>query len=69
MIQPLRFIFKAGGTIRDEQVQVDLVEKFETEHSRSFPLMKEFYRSRISDQRDEFFVKSLEMEQADVSGI
>ncbi len=69
MILPLRLIFKAGGNIRDDQVQIGLVEELENEHSRHFPLIREFYQERIRDQRNTFFVKSLELEPADVESV
>jgi CHAD domain-containing protein len=61
-ILPLRKMFKAGGTIRDDQVQIGLVEKIENEFSRSFPLIKKFYQKRIKDQRDTFFKTSVEFD-------
>ena len=63
MIQPFRLMFKAGGTIRDEQVQIGLVENFEKEHSVFSP-DERILQARIRDQRDEFFVKSLDMEHS-----
>lgn len=62
MIQPLRLMFKAGGTIRDDQVQIGLVENIEKEFGHSFPLIKAFYYKRIEDQRDSFFLKSIDFD-------
>jgi CHAD domain-containing protein len=62
MIQPLRLMFKAGGTIRDDQVQIGLVEDIESKFGHSFPLIKEFYFKRIEDQRDAFFLKSIDFD-------
>ncbi len=62
MIRPLRLMFKAGGTIRDDQVQIGLVENIEKEYSQSFPLIKSFYYKRIEDQRNNFFLKSIDFE-------
>ena len=62
LILPLREMFKAGGTIRDDQVQIGLVEKIETGYNRSFPLIKKYYRKRISDQRDTFFKTSVDFD-------
>ena len=67
MIIPLRLMFKAGGTIRDDQVQIALIEEIEQKYTRSFPLIKEFYRQKIKIQRDSFFVKSFEMEPGDTN--
>ena len=66
MISPLRLMFKAGGTMRDDQVQIGLGEDFEKQHTMPFPLVKEFYYQRIKDQRDEFYVKSFDIEPADI---
>jgi len=62
IIQPLREMFKAGGTIRDDQVQVGLLEKTENEFGQKFPLTKAFYLQRISDQRDSFFKQSVDFD-------
>ena len=62
MIQPLRFMFKAGGTIRDDQVQIGLVERIEVEFKKSFPLIKGYYEKRIEDQRNSFFLKSVDFD-------
>jgi CHAD domain-containing protein len=62
IIQPLREMFKAGGTIRDDQVQIGLVEKIESEYGQSFPLIKAFYLERIKDQRDTFFKISVDFD-------
>jgi CHAD domain-containing protein len=62
MIQPLREMFKAGGTIRDDQVQIGLVENVEREFGQSFPLIKVYYQKRINDQRDSFFKKSVDFD-------
>jgi CHAD domain-containing protein len=62
MIQPMRFMFKAGGTIRDDQVQIGLVEKIEEEFGKSFPLIKDFYEKRIENQRNSFFMKSVDFD-------
>ena len=37
LINPLRMMFKAGGTIRDDQVQIELDEGLETEKNFAFP--------------------------------
>jgi len=62
IIQPLRLMFKAGGTIRDDQVQIGLVENIEKEFGHSFPLIKAYYIKRIEDQRDSFFLKSIDFD-------
>jgi len=62
MINPLRFMFKAGGTIRDDQVQIGLVENLEKEYGLSFPLIKEYYIKRIENQRNSFFNKSVDFD-------
>lgn len=62
IIQPLREMFKAGGTIRDDQVQIGLVENIEKDYNRSFPLIKKFYHKRIKDQRDNFFKTSVDFD-------
>jgi CHAD domain-containing protein len=62
MIQPLRLMFKAGGTIRDDQVQIGLVENIEKEFGHAFPLIKAYYFKRIEDQRDSFFLKSIDFD-------
>jgi CHAD domain-containing protein len=62
IIQPLREMFKAGGTIRDDQVQIGLVEQAENEYGIKFPLMKAFYQKRIDDQRNAFFQKSVDFD-------
>lgn len=62
MIQPLRLMFKAGGTIRDDQVQIGLVENIELKSGHNFPLIKAFYFERIENQRDSFFLKSIDFE-------
>lgn len=69
MILPLRLMFKAGGTIRDDQVQIGLVEEIEKKYSRPFPLIREFYLQKIKIQRDSFFVQSFEMEPSDIDRI
>jgi CHAD domain-containing protein len=60
MIQPIRLMFKAGGTIRDDQVQIGLVEKLEKEYGASFPLIKDYYKKRIEDQRNFFFAAQVD---------
>jgi CHAD domain-containing protein len=62
MIQPLRLMFKAGGTIRDDQVQIGLVENIEKEFGHAFPLIKAYYYKRIEDQRNSFFLKSIDFD-------
>ena len=62
LIQPLRDMFKAGGTIRDDQVQIILVENIEKEFGTAFPLIKAFYQKRIEDQRNAFFLKSVDFD-------
>jgi CHAD domain-containing protein len=69
MIVPLRLMFKAGGTIRDDQVQIGLVESIEEKYTQQFKLIKEFYRQKIKIQRDGFFVRSFEMEPGDINQI
>jgi CHAD domain-containing protein len=63
MIEPLRDMFKAGGTIRDDQVQIGLVENIEKEFRQSFPLIKTYYYNRIEAQRDSFFMKSIDFDR------
>jgi CHAD domain-containing protein len=62
IIQPLRVMFKAGGTMRDDQVQIGLVENIEKEYGLTFPLIKGYYKKRITDQRDAFFKISVDFE-------
>jgi CHAD domain-containing protein len=62
IIQPLREMFKAGGTIRDDQVQIGLVEKIEAEYNQSFPLIKDFFKKRITEQKDTFFKISVDFD-------
>jgi CHAD domain-containing protein len=62
IIHPLRLMFKAGGTIRDDQVQIGLMEDVEHEYGLNFPLIKNYYQKRIADQRDSFFKKSVDFE-------
>lgn len=69
MILPLRFMFKAGGTIRDDQVQIGLVENIEKEFGHAFPLIKAFYYKRIENQRDSFFLKSIDFEYESIDAI
>jgi CHAD domain-containing protein len=66
MIQPLRLMFKAGGTIRDDQVQIELVEKIENEFGHFFPLIKAYYYKRIEDQRDSFFMQSIDFDHESI---
>lgn len=69
LILPLRLMFKAGGTIRDDQVQIGLVETAENEYQRPFPFIKAFYEKRIDDQRDAFFRKSVDFDDPVVDNI
>lgn len=69
MIQPLRLMFKAGGTIRDDHVQIGLVEKIENESGNAFPLIKAFYYKRIENQRDAFFLRSIDFEYDSIISI
>jgi CHAD domain-containing protein len=62
IIQPLRKMFKAGGTIRDDQVQIGLVENVEKEFALCFPLIKDFYQKRIDNQRNAFFLTSIDFD-------
>ncbi|NTV84810.1 MAG: CHAD domain-containing protein [Bacteroidales bacterium] len=62
IIQPLREMFKAGGTIRDDQVQIGLVENVEIDYEKAFPLIKAFYQKRIDEQRKSFFLKSVDFD-------
>jgi len=69
MLQPLRLMFKAGGTIRDDQVQIGLVENIEKEFGHAFPLIKAFYFKRIENQRNSFFLKSIDFEYESIDSI
>ena len=69
MIQPLRIMFKAGGTIRDDQVQLGLVEGLEKESGLAFPLIKDHYIKRIGDQRSSFFLESEDFDYSTVDKI
>jgi CHAD domain-containing protein len=69
LIQPLRDMFKAGGTIRDDQVQIDLVEGIEKQFDLHFPLIKDFYRKRIEAQRNAFFNKSVDFDYGSIDEI
>lgn len=59
---PLRIMFKAGGTIRDDQVQIGLVANLEEEYGCSFPLIKGYYQKRIDDQKNAFFLKTIDFD-------
>ena len=69
MIQPLREMFKAGGTIRDDQVQIGLVENIEKEFGHAFPLIKSYFYKRIENQRNSFFLKSIDFEFESINSI
>ena len=69
MIQPLRLMFKAGGTIRDDQVQIGLVENIEKEFGHAFPLIKSYFYKRIENQRNSFFLKSIDFEFESINSI
>ncbi len=69
IIFPLREMFKAGGPIRDDQVQTELVEQLERDSGRKFPLIKAFYRKRIDNQRDKFFVRSVDFDYPSIGRI
>jgi CHAD domain-containing protein len=69
LILPLRLMFKAGGTIRDDQVQIGLVEVLEIENGLSFPLIKDFYKKKIEDQRTSFFLKSVDFDYHSIGEI
>ena len=62
LMQPMREMFKAGGTIRDDQVQIGLVENIEKEYGQYFPLIKAFYQNRINNQRNTFFKASVDFD-------
>ncbi len=62
LIAPLRMMFKAGGTIRDHQVQLVLVEELEENSGKLFPLIREYYRIKIENQRNRFFNESVDFE-------
>jgi CHAD domain-containing protein len=62
MIQPMRDMFKAGGTIRDDQVQIGLVENIEKEFGHPFPLIKSYYIKKIENQRNFFFIQSVDFD-------
>jgi len=66
LILPLREMFKAGGTIRDDQVQIGLVENVEKKYEQAFPLIKAFYQKRIDEQRKFFFLKSVDFDFNDL---
>lgn len=68
-ILPLRLMFKAGGTIRDDQVQRDLVEKIEKENNRYYPLIKEYYRRRIEERKNSFYLKTFDFDQDSITRI
>jgi CHAD domain-containing protein len=69
LIVPLRLMFKAGGTIRDDQVQIGLVENIEKEYGTSFPLIKAYYQKRIEDQKNRFFLKTIDFEHDSIDHI
>ena len=62
MIRPLRLMFKAGGPIRDDQVQIGLIENVEKQYQHPFPLIQAFYRKRIENQYDAFFLTSVDFD-------
>lgn len=63
LLQPLREIFKAGGPVRDDQVQLDLVEYLEKNHPAEFPLIKDHYHRRIQHSIEEFRTRSMYLER------
>ena len=69
LIVPLRLMFKAGGTIRDDQVQLGMLEELENEYGQKFPLIREYYLQKMKDQKSAFFVKSFDLETADLNQI
>jgi CHAD domain-containing protein len=58
LLDPLREMFKAGGTIRDEQVQLELIKNIETSNKISFPLTRDLYQRKIGNSIDEFLIRS-----------
>lgn len=58
LLEPLREIFKAGGPIRDEQVQLDIVRKMEVVNSTSFPLITQHFENKIKHNFEEYRVRS-----------
>lgn len=63
LIIPLRLMFKAGGTIRDDQVQLDLIKAIEQENGSSYPLIREYYRKRIGERKNSFYLKTFDFDQ------
>jgi CHAD domain-containing protein len=57
-LDPLREMFKAGGTIRDEQVQLELIKNIEISNKVSFPLIRDLYQRKIENSIDEFLIRS-----------
>jgi len=58
LLNPLREMFKAGGTARDLQVQLDLIRGLEKAEGATFALMKDLFRQQIEDSADEFLFRS-----------
>jgi CHAD domain-containing protein len=58
LLSPLQEIFKAGGSIRDEQVQLELVRVLEKEYGMSFPLITDHFLRRIDSRINEFEIRS-----------
>ena len=59
LLSPLKNIFKAGGPVRDEHVQLDLVTRFEKENGILLPLIRDHYKRRIENCVDEFMQTKL----------
>jgi CHAD domain-containing protein len=58
LLVPLREMFKAGGAVRDEQVQLELVIQVEETYQMSFPLIKDHYNRRIENSTEAFRLRS-----------
>jgi CHAD domain-containing protein len=58
LLVPLTAMFKAGGTVRDEQVQYTLLLGIEEKYGVSFPLIRQHYERRIGNSTEEFLIRS-----------
>lgn len=57
-LELLRDMFKAGGTVRDDQVQVQLLSRLELSFGTPFPLIRDQYQRRIQAGREVFLTRS-----------
>jgi CHAD domain-containing protein len=58
LVRPFREMFKAGGSIRDDQVQVGIIGKIERKEKLSFTLVKDEFTKMNHDQLEYFMERS-----------